>query len=601
MGMTRQERIALHKKQERLQIKSGTPNKNDLKEGVPVLRSTSKGVVEYVKFKGVLHKQILDKDTRTLEEEINDTVNNITINDLTVTDPIGVDMGGTGHTTLSDGYVLLGNGTSSLNQLDVTTSGAIIIGDGTTAPTTYDAFSSSTGTLNVSAGGTGQTTVTDFKNVLDDETWTFANNVTATGRVIVDDTTEATSTTDGSLQTDGGLSVVKDAIFGNDVKLLTNASVFSMGVGSDFTITHDNTTGATLAGNPITITSGGAATWTTSAGNLTIDSAAAVLVLDGHTGATVTSSNSGAVEISSAANVDINATTGVTIDGTTVSIDGTDDSNLTVTASGKDLDIAVAGGSTQELRLASAGTGASAMHLNASAGGINIDSADMIDIDAADEITIDTTSADGHIAITSAHTAGQSILISSNADADSILDIDAGILDIDAAGAVAIDSSGGTINIGDDTVAAKISIGGDKTTRTEVELNAREIDINAGDLGFFITADRASEILTTAGNLEVDSVAGNAYFRGNTGVYVTADTGDITLTTTAADGDLIIGSPWFHAGNFDVMIGFVDPAAADQEGRLFGTGHSDQKVNYIWVGMWDIQASGEYDTDFGDW
>ena len=52
----------------------------------------------------------------------------------------------------------------------------------------------------------------------------------------------------------------------------------------------------------------------------------------------------------------------------------------------------------------------------------------MIDIDAADEITINTTSEDGHIAITSAHTTGQSILISANADAASTLDIDAGIL-----------------------------------------------------------------------------------------------------------------------------------------------------------------------------
>ena len=68
----------------------------------------------------------------------------------------------------------------------------------------------------------------------------------------------------------------------------------------------------------------------------------------------------------------------------TLSIDAVDDSNITVTASAKDLDIAVAGGGTQELRLTSAGTGASAMHLNASAGGINVDSADMIDIDAAD-------------------------------------------------------------------------------------------------------------------------------------------------------------------------------------------------------------------------
>ena len=61
MGITRQERIALHKKQERLQVKSGTPASADLREGVPVLRSTLEGVVEYVKHHGVLFKKILDK------------------------------------------------------------------------------------------------------------------------------------------------------------------------------------------------------------------------------------------------------------------------------------------------------------------------------------------------------------------------------------------------------------------------------------------------------------------------------------------------------------------------------------------------------------
>ena len=61
MGMTRQERIALHKKQERLQVKSGTPSADDLKEGVPVMRSTGEGVVEYVKNNGVLFKKVLDR------------------------------------------------------------------------------------------------------------------------------------------------------------------------------------------------------------------------------------------------------------------------------------------------------------------------------------------------------------------------------------------------------------------------------------------------------------------------------------------------------------------------------------------------------------
>ena len=362
--MTRAERVALHTNQKRIQLSGNMPNEKSLVEGKPQYRETFKGLYQYVKYNNEVYSQLLTKDTRTLQEEINDTVNNITVNEITISGTLDVSSGGTGLATIADGAVMLGSGTSAVTPLAVTTNGAILIGDGTTDPTTYNAFSSSTGTLNVGAGGTGQTTVTDFKNVLDDETWTFANNVTATGRAIVDDTTdatsktdgslqtdgglsvakaiyngtaatlaadsgvvtigsttaatfsaagllnvnnatEATSTTDGSLQTDGGLSVVKDAIFGNDVKLLTDASVFSMGVGSDFTITHDNSDGGTIAGRPVTITSGSAATWSTSAGNLTVDAAAAVLVLDGHTGITLDASNSGNIEINVTAADDI--------------------------------------------------------------------------------------------------------------------------------------------------------------------------------------------------------------------------------------------------------------------------------------------------------
>ena len=62
MGMTRQERIALHKKQERLLLKKGTPLKTELKEGVPVLRNTSEGVVEYTLFNNVIYKKVLDQE-----------------------------------------------------------------------------------------------------------------------------------------------------------------------------------------------------------------------------------------------------------------------------------------------------------------------------------------------------------------------------------------------------------------------------------------------------------------------------------------------------------------------------------------------------------
>ena len=139
----------------------------------------------------------------------------------------------------------------------------------------------------------------------------------------------------------------------------------------------------TTSSGALTITSAAAATWSTAAGNLTLDSAAGSLVLDGHTGAQVISSNSGEVDITSAANVDINATTTVTVDGTGVSIDGTDDSNLTVTGSNKDLAVSVAGGSTQTLTISSAGTGTNAIDINATAGGVDIDANGAISLDSA--------------------------------------------------------------------------------------------------------------------------------------------------------------------------------------------------------------------------
>ena len=86
--------------------------------------------------------------------------------------------------------------------------------------------------------------------------------------------------------------------------------------------------------------------------------------------ANVVQSNVGVINVTS---VDIDGTSEIMIDGGSVSIDGTNDSNITVTGSAKDLDIAVVGGSTQELRLSSAGTGSNAISLQATAGGITLD------------------------------------------------------------------------------------------------------------------------------------------------------------------------------------------------------------------------------------
>ena len=107
---------------------------------------------------------------------------------------------------------------------------------------------------------------------------------TFSGRVIVDDATEATSTTDGSLQTDGGLSVAKSAVIGDDLDLLSDAAILSFGAGKDVTFTHDGSLGVdVLAAGDFNISGGAASYFETSKGDLTLKSAGDV-ILSGYQG-----------------------------------------------------------------------------------------------------------------------------------------------------------------------------------------------------------------------------------------------------------------------------------------------------------------------------
>jgi len=67
------------------------------------------------------------------------------------------------------------------------------------------------------------------------------------GILKTDDTTEATTTTDGSLQTDGGLSVAKSAVIGDDLDLLSNSAIFKVGSDEPFTLTHSNANNTLMA------------------------------------------------------------------------------------------------------------------------------------------------------------------------------------------------------------------------------------------------------------------------------------------------------------------------------------------------------------------
>jgi len=120
---------------------------------------------------------------------------------------------------------------------------------GTTSLMWSDLFLASGSVINFN---NGDMTLTHSSNTLTAAGGTVAtaalttSTIVASGIVKTDDTTNATSTTDGSLQTDGGLSVVLDAVFGDDVKLLSDSSVLAFGADGDATLTHTDDTGITL-------------------------------------------------------------------------------------------------------------------------------------------------------------------------------------------------------------------------------------------------------------------------------------------------------------------------------------------------------------------
>jgi hypothetical protein len=82
----------------------------------------------------------------------------------------------------------------------------------------------------------------------DQMTMQNGGNVTFAGKIHISDATEATTTTDGSFYTDGGLSVVKSAVIGDDLDLLSDGAILNFGADKDVNLTHVADTGLHLNG-----------------------------------------------------------------------------------------------------------------------------------------------------------------------------------------------------------------------------------------------------------------------------------------------------------------------------------------------------------------
>ena len=392
-----------------------------------------------------------------------------------------------------------------------------------------------------------------------------------------------------TLASNGDIDVSDNLNIGDGLNLTKDGGVFSLGAGQDIKLTHG--TGGTSGDEAPTSS-------LVSAGSFTLDSSGGSLILDGHTGVQIDATNSGNIELNTAAGGDIliandevamdvkignfdNATTeielnsvlldintgtgGVDLDssgGVNIASAANGASAVVLTASAGGVDITATGAAAGEdinitatgssVNITSTENDAAAVKINASAGSIDIDSADNITVDAADEITITTTSADGHISLVSAHTAGVAFHLDANADAGSIVDIDAGILDIDATGAVQINADGAsnlTTSSGALTLdgASGVSIAGnasevDITTTGELDINSGTIDIDASSTLKIDSAGAASNIshtATTDGDftIEMDGSVDASLILKSTGTAADA----LQITTTVGGMDITVG------------------------------------------------------------
>tara|TARA_Y100000310_G_C20060535_1_gene524772 strand:+ start:139 stop:327 length:189 start_codon:yes stop_codon:yes gene_type:complete len=61
MNPLRYARTSIHKKSETVYVGKGKPKIRDLTEGVPVIRTTSDGVVQYVRINNILYESLFTK------------------------------------------------------------------------------------------------------------------------------------------------------------------------------------------------------------------------------------------------------------------------------------------------------------------------------------------------------------------------------------------------------------------------------------------------------------------------------------------------------------------------------------------------------------
>jgi hypothetical protein len=295
-----------------------------------------------------------------------------------------------------------------------------------------------------------------------------------------------------------------------------------------------------------------------SAGGIDID-AQGVIAIDSTSTITV-SGDGGATFGDDTESLAYDGSGNLDLDAVALDMDMTATSDIALNGSNQTLQIGVGGGGTNKLTLLSAGTGANALRFQATAGGLDIDTAGAVAIDSVG-LSIDsagvaaniTSTTDGDaedftIALAGA-TDSSLILSSTGTGADALqLFSSAGGIDITANGGPGEDldiHSVGSVNISSEEAVANAIYLNAAPGGIDIDAGSLDIDITGGVTNITSTTDGAAEDLTIALAGATDSsLVLSSTGTGADALQITTTAGgiDISATGNAAGEDIDISS-----------------------------------------------------------
>lgn len=289
----------------------------------------------------------------------------------------------------------------------------------------------------------------------------------------------------------------------------------------------------------VDLVAGAASQFTTSAGVLTLDGADGINI----------QGNASEIDITTSGPIDINSGA-ATWDATTLSLDATDDTNLTMTAND---------GASHAVTIAASNAGAGTASVNISADeDFTVDSS-ILSLDGTDDTNLSMSANDGAaktLTITASNAGAGTALIDINADEDITIDSTAGAVSIDSSAASNFTTSSGDLTLS--ATANSVIIDGAEAAADAVRISASNaaggIDIDAGTAGIDIS---------TTGDLSADA----------TGIITVGGTNTSAATVQVAGGvnAEILKLSQTTGESFGMFAGTADPSGvvSANAGSLF--------------------------------